>query len=88
MTNLDEYMELVEKNAPRPKTPHHPTGAECETFRKYCVTTCTGDCELCKVVPLYEMDWSINSRIAMSSATKLIQEKRMMEGAEQNRQVV
>jgi hypothetical protein len=53
-TSLAGYMAQVEKEAPKPATPHHPTAEEIVAFNKFCLNTCHGDCEMCKVVPLYE----------------------------------
>ena len=53
-TDLAGYMAQVEKEAPKPATPHNPTPYELAAFRVFCKKSCHGDCEMCKVVPLYE----------------------------------
>lgn len=53
-TDLAGYMWQVEKEAPKPATPHNPTPYELAAFREFCKKSCHGDCEMCKVVPLYE----------------------------------
>lgn len=53
-TSIEGYMAQVEKEAPKPATPHYPTPAETTAFREFCRKTCHGDCEMCKVAPLYD----------------------------------
>ena len=53
-TSIAGYMAQVEKEAPKPATPHNPTPAEIAAFKEFCRKSCHGDCEMCTVVPLYE----------------------------------
>ena len=54
-TSLEGYMAQVEKEAPKPATPHNPTPVELAAFKEFCKKTCHGDCEMCKVAAQYDV---------------------------------